>query len=88
MKCLAILRNIVDAMKPGYSKVLVNEFAITDHDPCAFSTRSDIMVMALGGAIERTEKQWIELLTAAGLQVARIWTAEPESQSLIEAVLV
>ncbi|PSN64812.1 S-adenosyl-L-methionine-dependent methyltransferase [Corynespora cassiicola Philippines] len=56
IKCLAILRNIVDAIKPGYSKVLVNKFAITDHDPCAFLTKLDIIVIALKEVIKRTKK--------------------------------
>ena len=86
-KCLAILRNIVAAMKPGYSKVLVNEFNIPDQAACAFSMRSDFMVMALAGAVERTETQWHGLLAAAGLRIDRIWTAELESQSIIEASL-
>lgn len=74
-------------MKPGYSKVLVNEFAIPDSKACAFAMRSDFMVMALAGAVERTESQWRELLGAAGLQIDKVWTAEPESQSIIEASL-
>lgn len=75
-------------MRRGYSKVLVNEFAIADRDACAFSMRSDFMVMALAGAIERTKRHWYELLGAAGLKIDQIWTAEPESQSIIEASLV
>ncbi|KAF2681602.1 S-adenosyl-L-methionine-dependent methyltransferase [Lentithecium fluviatile CBS 122367] len=75
-KCLIILLNKAAAMKPWYSKVLVNEFAIFRPRP-----------LCLLGAIERAEKQWRELLTTAGLQIERIWTAEPESQSIIEARL-
>lgn len=86
-KCLAILRNTVSAMAPGYSKVLLNEFAITDKHASAFAMRSDLMVMSLAGAIERTEQQWRMLLETAGLKIDRIWSAERESQSIIEASL-
>jgi demethylsterigmatocystin 6-O-methyltransferase len=75
-------------MRRGYSKVLINDFAIPDRNACAFAMRSDFMVMALAGSVERTEGQWRELLAAAGLKVNRIWTAEPESQSILEASLV
>lgn len=72
-------------MRPGYSKILLNEFAIPDRNACAFSMRSDFMVMALAGAVERTESEWKKLLEATGLKIDRIWTAEPESHSIIEA---
>jgi hypothetical protein len=75
-------------MKPGYSKILINEFAIPGRRASAFATRSDFMVMALAGAVERTEKQWHKLLESVGLKIDRIWTAEPDSQSVIEASLV
>jgi demethylsterigmatocystin 6-O-methyltransferase len=74
-------------MKHGYSKVLLNEFAISDRNACAFAMRSDFMVMALAGAKERTEKQWRELLESVGLKIDQIWAAEPESESIIEASL-
>jgi hypothetical protein len=75
-------------MKPGYSKILINEFAIPGRRASAFATRSDFMVMALAGAVERTEKQWHKLLESVGLKIDRVWTAEPDSQSVIEASLV
>ncbi|KAF2870881.1 O-methyltransferase-domain-containing protein [Massariosphaeria phaeospora] len=84
-KCLEILRHTVAAMKPGYSKIIINEFVIADQNPCAFAMRSDFMVMALAGAKERAEREWHVLLESAGLKIDRVWTAEPESQSIIEA---
>jgi hypothetical protein len=86
-KCAAILQNTVSAMQPGYSKILINEIAIPGRGASAFATRSDFMVMALAGAVERTEKQWHELLESVGLKIDRIWTAEPDPQSVIEASL-
>ncbi|KAF1952680.1 S-adenosyl-L-methionine-dependent methyltransferase [Byssothecium circinans] len=68
-------------------KVLINEFAIPNRGASAFAMRSDFMVMALAGAVERTEKQWNALLNSAGLKIDQIWTAEPESESIIEASL-
>lgn len=43
--------------------------------------------MALLNGMERTEVQWKALLNAAGLEVVKFWTAGPESEGLIEAVL-
>lgn len=74
-------------MKEGYSKLLIDEFCIPDRDPCAFAMRSDFMVMSLAGAVERTERQWSTLLEAAGLKIVHVWTREPDSMSIIEAIL-
>jgi hypothetical protein len=84
-KCRTILEHIVAAMKPGYSKVLVNELLISDRAPTALAMRSDMMVMALAGGMERTERQWRSLLGSVGLHVDRIYTADPDTRSIIEA---
>jgi hypothetical protein len=84
-KCVTILGHVAAAMRRGYSKVLIDEFAIPDQNACAFAMRSDLMVMALAGSVERTEGQWRELLAATGLEVDRIWSAQPQLQSILEA---
>jgi len=71
-------------MKPGYSKVLLNEPVVSDRDPTAYAVRLDMMVLALAGAMERTERQWRSLLGSVGLRVDGIYTAEPDTRSIIE----
>ena len=83
-KCCAILNHIKDVMKPGYSKILVNDFAIPPKGASSFATHSDFMVMALAGAVERTEKHWRDLVGSVSLQIDQIWTGEPTSESIVE----
>ncbi|OJI98866.1 hypothetical protein ASPVEDRAFT_50464 [Aspergillus versicolor CBS 583.65] len=81
-----ILDNLVAAMKPGYSKLLVNEDVIPDTGAYWETTSLDIIMMQIGSG-ERTERQWRALLESAGLVVVNIWTAQRGVESLIECEL-
>ena len=72
-------------MKPGYSKLLINEYVVPDFGAAWPMTSMDWLMMALGAVKERTDKQWRELLQQAGLKVTGIWTYEQGTESLIEA---
>ena len=72
-------------MKPGHSKVLINDVVLPDAGATRFATQSDINVLALLAVSERNEAQWRLLLERAGLQVIKIWPGTPES--VIEAEL-
>ena len=74
-------------MKRGYSKILINENIVPDMGASWQVTSLDIIMMATTGSRERTESQWRELITSAGLQITGIWTKDRLYESLIEAVL-
>ncbi|KAL4931010.1 S-adenosyl-L-methionine-dependent methyltransferase [Aspergillus undulatus] len=84
--CEKILANIVAAMKPGYSKLLVNENVIPDTGAYWETTSLDLIMMQIGSG-ERTERQWHSLLESAGLKITKIWTAQRGVESLIECEL-
>ncbi|KAJ5843574.1 uncharacterized protein N7525_001315 [Penicillium rubens] len=84
--CRKILANIVAAMRPGYSKVLVNENVIPDTGAYWETTSLDLIMMEIGSG-ERTERQWHALLESAGLKIIKIWTAQRGVESLIECEL-
>lgn len=86
-KCRIILNHIKAAMKPGYSKILINEFSIPLKSPCSFATHSDFFVMSLNAAVERTEKQWYDLIDSVGMRIEKVWTLEPDAESLLEVVI-
>ncbi len=71
----------------GYSKVLINEIVVPDVRAAWPATSLDFVMMALGPARERTEKEWRELLRSVGLTVVGIWTYEQGTESLIECEL-
>ncbi|KAL8670613.1 MAG: hypothetical protein Q9168_004862 [Polycauliona sp. 1 TL-2023] len=86
-ECREILGHLVAAMRPSYSKILINEFVAADTGPSDFITAIDLVMMGLSGGMERTESQWCRLLSSAGLRIEKIWTLNPETESVIEAVL-
>ena len=86
-RCREILVNIRAAMKRGYSKLLINDLSIPVKGATFFQTHSDLMVMSMAAARERTDAQWKDLLGSVGLRVEKTWTGDPDSESIIVAVL-
>ncbi|GAM39457.1 hypothetical protein TCE0_034r11023 [Talaromyces pinophilus] len=86
-KCKEILTNLAQAMKPGYSKVLINENVIPDMDADWQTTSLDLIMMTVFASQERTERQWHALVESAGLKIVNIFTAEKGVESLIECEL-
>ncbi|EAW11089.1 o-methyltransferase [Aspergillus clavatus NRRL 1] len=84
---LKILRNVVPAMKPGYSKVLINENVIPSTNAYWETTSLDMIMMANFASQERTENNWHRLVNAAGLKITKIWMARRGVESLIECEL-
>ena len=84
--CHKILANVVSAMEPGYSKLLVNENVIQKTGAYWETTSLDLIMMQIGSG-ERTERQWYGLLESVGLKVIKIWTTKPGVESLIECEL-
>ena len=85
--CCKILRQLTPSMKKGYSKVLINELVVPDVGAPWGTTSLDWLMMSIASARERTEKEWRELLSEAGLNVVSIFTYEPGTESIIEAEL-
>ncbi|KAE8557008.1 hypothetical protein EYB25_001714 [Talaromyces marneffei] len=86
-KCKEILTNLAQAMKPGYSKVLINENVIPDMNADWQTTSLDFIMMTLFASQERTARQWQALVESAGLKIVNIITAEKGVESLIECEL-
>ncbi|KAL8829158.1 MAG: hypothetical protein Q9191_002171 [Dirinaria sp. TL-2023a] len=82
-----ILRNLVPAMKKGYSKLLLSENVIprTACDP--HLSALDLTMMAFYGTQERTEDHWRELLREEGLLITKIHTLPGSVKSVLEAEL-
>ena len=86
-ECILIMKNIAAAMKPKYSKLLIFEWILPAKDTPLYPALLDVNMMALLNGMERTETQWTQLLTQAGLEVVKFWKAGTDSEGLIEAVL-
>ncbi|KAK0710297.1 S-adenosyl-L-methionine-dependent methyltransferase [Lasiosphaeria miniovina] len=84
-EALRILKHIKDAMRPGYSRLLIIENVIPAKGARWEMTATDLIMLMFTGAKERTETDWRALLEkSAGLRVTGIWTGTNSLESLIE----
>jgi hypothetical protein len=84
---LKILENLKPALKPGYSRVLLNEIVINEEKPSLAGTVMDMMMLAHLNVRERTESQWRAIIEQAGLKVINIYSYPGVAESVIEAEL-
>ncbi|KAK8105147.1 hypothetical protein PG999_008506 [Apiospora kogelbergensis] len=85
--CADILKNVVAAMAPGYSRLLINEEVIPDRGADWQATALDVMIMIEFSSAERTLADWTRLLEPAGLQIIQVWGGGHGTESLIECEL-
>jgi hypothetical protein len=72
-------------MRPGYSRLIVNEWIVPAKGASAFMTAQDMNMMSVGGGMERTEALHREYIEAAGLKISGIYGANDKiSESVIE----
>lgn len=83
--CMRILENTTSAMTPGYSKIVISDVVLPDKGAAAWPTKSDMSMLTLLAAMERSESQWKTLLERAGLKIIKIHQNVPES--VVEAEL-
>lgn len=69
--CLVILQHLAAAMTPHVSRLLISEIVMPRGRTDIQTAWSDVNMLTFGG-IERSEKQWTDLLDSAGLKVARV----------------
>ncbi|KAI1262685.1 sterigmatocystin 8-O-methyltransferase [Xylariaceae sp. FL1019] len=87
-KCVEILSKVKAAMKPGYSKLYIHEIVVPDTQAPAFVAMLDMTMMCFNGGMERTARQWTELLERVGLEVVKIWTPpEDGADGIVEAMV-
>ena len=71
---IQILTQIKKAMKPGYSRLLINESVIPERGAEWEATYLDLYMMSMFGARERTVREWKVLIEeGAGMKVIGVW---------------
>ncbi|KAJ4392556.1 hypothetical protein N0V85_006959 [Neurospora sp. IMI 360204] len=87
-QCIPILEKVKAAMKPGYSRLLINENVIPDVGANWESTSLDVMMSCLVSAKERTKDEWVQLLERdAGLKITGFYPVGNGVESIIECEL-
>ncbi|KAH8766420.1 S-adenosyl-L-methionine-dependent methyltransferase [Hyaloscypha sp. PMI_1271] len=84
--CAKILKNVVQAMVKGYSRLLVSDDIVPETNCPLKVFGRDIGMLSLHSGSERSEKQWTALLEPVGLKVVKFWYFA-KGEGLIEAVL-
>ncbi|KFY73693.1 hypothetical protein V499_06221 [Pseudogymnoascus sp. VKM F-103] len=69
--CLLILQHLAAAMEPGVSRILISEIVMPVGHVDIQTAWSDINMLTFSG-VERSEKQWVDLLENAGLKIANM----------------
>ncbi|KAI1039420.1 hypothetical protein LB505_002641 [Fusarium chuoi] len=85
--CRNILSRLAEAMKPGYSKLLIFECVIPRTGAYWEATAGDILMMTQLSALERTEDNWYQLIEGSGLnlKIVKFWKCGVASvENLIE----
>lgn len=86
--CTQILQRISEVMRPGYSRILINENVIPTRNAYWETTALDMVMLAGFSAKERTEADWYHLIEElAGLKIVKIWEGGHGVESLIEVHL-
>lgn len=75
-RCIQILESIKIAMKPGYSKILINENVIPRRGAHWEATSLDMVMLPGFSSKERTRRDWHQLIEKAGLEIVQIWESE------------
>jgi hypothetical protein len=80
-----LLENTRDAMTKGYSKMFIYDIVLPPTGASISQTTMDVQMMSLVSASERTQQQWINLLTSAGLKIVKFWPDPQQYEMIIEA---
>ncbi|KAL4969810.1 S-adenosyl-L-methionine-dependent methyltransferase [Aspergillus stella-maris] len=81
-----LLNYVVGAMEPGYSKLVIEEYILPDHNAEFLHGTTDMAVMMFCSGLERTRTQWKSLLESVGLEVM-FWRREGEGLGVVEGVV-
>ncbi|KAL8846834.1 MAG: hypothetical protein Q9221_008092 [Calogaya cf. arnoldii] len=80
------LKQVAVVMKPGYSKVLINDIVIPPMETSYIQAGLDCLVLQ-ASANERTEAVWKKVIKEAGLRLVKIWPDGRSYESVIETEL-
>ncbi|KAL2276465.1 hypothetical protein FJTKL_00903 [Diaporthe vaccinii] len=72
-KAIEILRNTAQSMIQDQSTLLIDDYVLPEENVGLQATCMDIGMMMANGGCERTETQWQNIISAAGLKIKQFW---------------
>ncbi|KAL4889539.1 S-adenosyl-L-methionine-dependent methyltransferase [Aspergillus ambiguus] len=80
-----IFRQIVPAMDPEQSTLLIVDRVMPEHEPELRDVELDLLMWLAVNGLERTESQWSKLFQKAGLKLTRVWRSPRLGDCVLEA---
>jgi hypothetical protein len=74
-------------MKKGYSRLLIDDYVLPNMGAPDRGSSMDILMMMFCSGMERTVRQWQDLLDACGLEFTHVWNTRSDYESVIKAQL-
>lgn len=71
-------------MEKGKSKILIHEITLLPQGNAAFAAQSDLLMMTVANAGERTLEMWEALVEQVGLKVVNHYTLPAAAQGILE----
>ncbi|KAL7940962.1 O-methyltransferase domain-containing protein [Trichoderma barbatum] len=85
-RCVEILKNIANAMESGKSRLVIAEIVVPPTGGDSETGWMDLVLMTVTG-VERSARDWEELLSLAGLKLEKIYKSPGTNHGAVQAVL-
>lgn len=81
-----ILSNTAASMYPGYSKLLIADIILPDKGATLRQTGLDIGMLVLHSGMQRSEKQWQEMISLVSppLKIVKFWHPPGDGAGIVE----
>ena len=74
-------------MVKGYSRLLIDEYVLPNTGGPFRGRAMDVLMMMYTTGMERTMRQWENLLEACGLEIIKVWGMHSSFEQIIECQL-
>ena len=74
-------------MEKGYSRILIDDYVLPNTDASFRGPSMDLLMMMYASGMERTMRQWEQLLDKSGLDIIKVWGVESGHEQVIECQL-
>ena len=74
-------------MERGYSRILIDDYVLPNKGASFRGPSMDFLMMMYASGIERTIRQWENLLGTCGLTIVKVWGADSGHEQVIECQL-
>jgi hypothetical protein len=83
-----VFNNLKPAIKPGFSKIIAEEYILPNKNARSLPYMIDIAVIGFCSGLGRTQQHWTDLMISVSLRVIKFWVREGDRLGIIEAKLL